>query len=344
MTNKGYHQGQVTAVIPVYNEERFLRETLDSVVPQVDCVIISDNASTDSTEAICREYMEKHPHVRYFRNERNIGSIRSIVSCYEKVTTEFVFHLGGHDLIPQGYVEELKKLIVANQDCICAFADTINFDRFGDEERFTFPNSKCFLEDAINPNPYFRAWRFFYYGFSWIPLYGIFRSQTFLPITKNFQLIPNCDLAILFEALLHGTFLYSSNTTYRRRDNHIDQTGNEFYDDAMKRVCGESDSPPCLLTDIRPLAKQVFHVYRKYHNRKYLSTKKEYDDSLKILFSVYTGEKTGSIFHDLINQLKYRWRNSRLRAKWKAFVVFIKRNCLPSCVQKRKYRKDNYGK
>lgn len=340
MTNKSYHKGQVTAVIPVYNEERYLRETLDSVVNQADCVIIGDNASTDGTESICREYMEKYSHVQYFRNERNIGSIKNIILIYEKVTTEFVFHLGGHDLIPLGYVWELKQLLAADQLAICAFADAINFDLSGNEERLTFLNAARFLVDAQNPDPYFRGWSLVLYGFRWIPLYGLFRSEKFLPIAQKFQPIPNCDLAVLFEVILHGTFLYSSNTVYNRRDNHIEKTDNEYYDDAMKRVCGESDTSSLYqLNDVRPLAEQVLRTWEELNDEKYLASKEKFDFQLKKKFCKLTGERTGHFFVDIIIQAKHRWRNSGFREKWKAFVAHFKTNYLPFWAKKKKYRK-----
>lgn len=50
---------KVTVGMPVYNGETFIREALDSLLAQTYTdfeLIISDNASTDSTEAICSEY------------------------------------------------------------------------------------------------------------------------------------------------------------------------------------------------------------------------------------------------------------------------------------------------
>ena len=322
--------GQVSAVIPVYNEERYLRETLDSVVHQVDCVIISDNASTDGTEAICREYMQRYSHIQYFKNEINIGSIKNIVLLYEKVKTEFVFHLGAHDLIPRGYVEELKNTIKTDQEAICAFADSMNFDHHGNEKRLVFPNGQAFLEDARSPNPYFRAYSFIENHFWWLPIYGLFRAEMFLPIAKNFQPISNCDAAILFESLLHGKILHSPSTVYRRRDNHLNETGNEYYDDAMKRVCGESNEPLPRLHDLHPFVKQVFLAYENYNNPKYLDTKSKYHFLLKLKLCAITGEKTGYLFYDLRIQLKLFW---------KKFAVYCKTNFLPSCFKKEKYRK-----
>lgn len=62
--------------MPVYNAEDLLPETLDSVLSQTfeDLeVVISDNASTDSTPDICRAYAERDQRVRYERNKSNIG-------------------------------------------------------------------------------------------------------------------------------------------------------------------------------------------------------------------------------------------------------------------------------
>ena len=50
---------RLVTVIPVYNGERFLRATLESVAAQTrrpDRVIIQDNCSTDGTAAIAKEF------------------------------------------------------------------------------------------------------------------------------------------------------------------------------------------------------------------------------------------------------------------------------------------------
>jgi len=72
-----YDNPCVSIGLPVYNRERFLRETLESLLAQTfeDFeLIISDNASTDGTQAICREYTSKDPRIRYYRNDQNRGA------------------------------------------------------------------------------------------------------------------------------------------------------------------------------------------------------------------------------------------------------------------------------
>src|SRR4029077_14346748 len=68
---------RVSVGLTVYNGERFLAETLDSLVAQTfeDFeLIVCDNASTDRTAEIVRDYAARDVRIRYVRNERNIGA------------------------------------------------------------------------------------------------------------------------------------------------------------------------------------------------------------------------------------------------------------------------------
>jgi len=65
----------VNICIPVYNGERFIKETLDSIVAQDyknKEIIISDNASTDKTPKIIQEYVGKYG-IKCYRNEQYLS-------------------------------------------------------------------------------------------------------------------------------------------------------------------------------------------------------------------------------------------------------------------------------
>jgi glycosyltransferase involved in cell wall biosynthesis len=69
---------RVSVGIPVYNGENYLQTAIDSVLAQdyEDFeLVISDNASTDRTADICRDYAAADRRVRYFRNRENIGAV-----------------------------------------------------------------------------------------------------------------------------------------------------------------------------------------------------------------------------------------------------------------------------
>lgn len=67
---------RVSIGIPVFNGERYLEETLVSILGQTFSdfeLIISDNASTDRTQEICKYYATKDGRIKYFRNGKNLG-------------------------------------------------------------------------------------------------------------------------------------------------------------------------------------------------------------------------------------------------------------------------------
>jgi glycosyltransferase involved in cell wall biosynthesis len=83
---------QLSIGLPVYNGENFLREALSSILAQ-DFVefelVICDNASTDRTEAICRDFCRRDRRVRYFRNPENIGASGNWNRVFELSKGEF---------------------------------------------------------------------------------------------------------------------------------------------------------------------------------------------------------------------------------------------------------------
>ena len=63
--------------MPVYNGEKDLRRVLDSLCSQTFedfDLTISDNASTDATAEICREYANEDDRIRYIRQAKNLGA------------------------------------------------------------------------------------------------------------------------------------------------------------------------------------------------------------------------------------------------------------------------------
>ena len=69
-----------SVVIATYNGEKFLRDQLDSIIPQLrDCdeVVISDDGSTDGTLDIINEYVKKYSIINYYEGPRR-GVIKNL--------------------------------------------------------------------------------------------------------------------------------------------------------------------------------------------------------------------------------------------------------------------------
>lgn len=65
----------ISIVLPVYNGEKYLRESIDSVISQTYPnweLLILDDCSTDQSPQIAKAYAEADDRIRYFRNEKNL--------------------------------------------------------------------------------------------------------------------------------------------------------------------------------------------------------------------------------------------------------------------------------
>ena len=101
--------------LPVYNGENFLAESIESLLGQSYTdfeLIISDNASQDGTEDICRKYAEQDSRIRYYRQPQNRGSAPNHNFVIEQARGELFKHASHDDL----YARDLLKLCVAALD------------------------------------------------------------------------------------------------------------------------------------------------------------------------------------------------------------------------------------
>ena len=91
--------------IPTYNRSTQLRECLDSVLSSAKEyeskieIVISDNASTDNTQAVVNEYMKMHSIIRYHRNDRNLGGESNFYIAAEKASGKYIWILGDDDKV-----------------------------------------------------------------------------------------------------------------------------------------------------------------------------------------------------------------------------------------------------
>lgn len=87
--------GRIPAVsigMPVYNGGSCIRAALESLIAQTFTdfeLIISDNASTDDTEPICREYAARDARICYIRHEKNRGASANFRFVLDQARGEF---------------------------------------------------------------------------------------------------------------------------------------------------------------------------------------------------------------------------------------------------------------
>ncbi len=89
----------VSVVMPVYNGEKYLKESIDSILNQTISdleLIIVDDGSTDRTSDIIKSYSDKR--IVYIKNEVNLRISRSLNKALEASKGEFIARMDADDI------------------------------------------------------------------------------------------------------------------------------------------------------------------------------------------------------------------------------------------------------
>lgn len=194
---------KITVIISVYNEEKYLRKSLDTVCNQklgdIEIICINDK-STDSSYDILKEYADKDSRIILINNEENLGLGQSRNNALEIAKGEYISFVDGDDWVDENIYEvsynEAKKFNTditmfktvnynnddgtfhenswSNLDELSSDFDDTVFDSSKTKDfLFKLPVSACqkiyrrkFLEDInakFPPKIYFEDNPFFYY-------------------------------------------------------------------------------------------------------------------------------------------------------------------------------------
>jgi glycosyltransferase involved in cell wall biosynthesis len=192
--------------MPVYNAERYLREALDSFLAQTYSdfeLTITDNASDDDTEAICREYVDRDERVRYYRSDRNIGAIHNFRLAFELAQGEYFAWAAHDDLRAPHFLETCVLELDARPAAVLCCTGIRIIDADGrDIPAAVWPATTRpvggTLRDRIRALARARYW----YDF-----YGLSR-RTALERTRLPMPVWGFDVVVLVELLLQGEVAY----------------------------------------------------------------------------------------------------------------------------------------
>ena len=100
----------VSIGMPTWNRAHCIRESLDSLLGQTYQnieLIISDNASPDGTEEICRQYAKEDERVRYIRQKENIGVINNYNYVLRESRGDYFMWACDDDLWEKEFIRKL---------------------------------------------------------------------------------------------------------------------------------------------------------------------------------------------------------------------------------------------
>lgn len=125
---------RVSIGMPVYNCERFLHQSIGSLLGQTyeDIeLVITDNASTDRTEEICREFAAKDKRVRYYRNERNLGGPGNFRRVFSLCKGELHKWSTADDYWDPTFIEKCVAVLDREPDVVACYSMTRFVDGSG---------------------------------------------------------------------------------------------------------------------------------------------------------------------------------------------------------------------
>ncbi|MDY6949991.1 MAG: glycosyltransferase family 2 protein [Thermodesulfobacteriota bacterium] len=208
---------QLSIGLPVYNGERFLEEALVSLLGQTFQdfeLIISDNASTDGTQEICRETASKDSRIRYYRNDANLGAAWNYNHLFGLARSPFFKWASHDDVCAPTYLERCLNPLKQDSSLVLCYPQTAIIDHTGERVRS--------YDDQFNltsPNPFERLKQFLFARTQGEcnAVFGLVRTS-FLNRTALIGRFNGSDSVLLLSLLLMGKFLEIPEELFFRRD------------------------------------------------------------------------------------------------------------------------------
>lgn len=195
----------VSVVVPVYNAEKYVKKTIESLVNQsyknIEIIIVNDG-STDSSVSICEEF--KDSRIKIF-NRKNEGLSASRQFGIDVAKGMYVCTIDSDDYYDCTFIEKMLRNIVENESDICICG---RYDFIDGTDKFRFIKLKCpldtiqFTEVDIS-NRLFELGEHYVLSDSWNKLYRtqfIRESKVVFELPKQYN---GNDMAFNYKLILH---------------------------------------------------------------------------------------------------------------------------------------------
>ena len=114
--------------MPIFNGELFIHQAIKSILAQTFTnfeLIISDNASTDSTREICEKFAKQDNRIRYFRQESNIGIHKNFNFVLKQAKNEYFAWAAVDDHLDNDYMEKNIKVLESDKNIVSSVGKII---------------------------------------------------------------------------------------------------------------------------------------------------------------------------------------------------------------------------
>lgn len=194
---------KVIVGLPVYNGQKFLGAAIESHLSQsfgdFD-LVISDNGSTDTTQAICTDYASKDKRVKYLRSPENRGILwnhRRVLEAIENPNQYFRW-AGADDIMGPGLLQSMVAILDSRPEVEAVMPDTKNID-----DRGEIIGSMARTLDLQSTDVYERAHDILTARYQHVVAYGLLRAST-LQLMRTGPNFIGWDPVFIWELALRG--------------------------------------------------------------------------------------------------------------------------------------------
>ncbi len=194
---------RVSIGLPVYNGENFVGQAIESLLAQTfeDFeLIISDNASTDKTEELCRTFAAQDKRIRYTRNAENIGLVRNYNQVFTLSSGEYFKWADHDDMCRQAFLMRCVQALDENRTVVLAYTRALTIGSSGQPIKEWGPRPE--LTSSTVELRFRRALK----REEPFPQCGLIRAEV-LRRTGLLGKFPESDIVLLAEISLHGPFI-----------------------------------------------------------------------------------------------------------------------------------------
>ena len=206
---------KISVCLATYNGEKYIKEQLDSILPQLsanDEVIISDDGSTDNTLQVINSFNDIR--IKIFHNENKKGLTNNFENAIQKASGDIIFLSDQDDVWKNDKVKKILSAFSSDNSLTLVFSNAEIIDENGISKNYNF-----FKDNEANYTSIFKA--FFKNQFLGCTI--AFKSELKSKILPFPYGIPMHDWWIGVLSLFYGKvkFLNESLISYRRHNNNV---------------------------------------------------------------------------------------------------------------------------
>ena len=253
--------GLISIGLPVYNGERYLSSAIESLLNQ-DYenleLVISDNASTDGTEDICRRFVRNDRRVTFHKNSTNLGAAANFNLVFEASRGKYFMWASHDDLWQPTYVRKCAEMLEVHNDVVLCSADINFMDKNGESLKYDTYNR--LHTQGMNLRERVRSLT---ERCGWFALYGVVRPEV-LRRTRLYTNAYGGDVILFMELLFQGCTAVVPEKLFSCRQ--VFKTSARYMEDISGTVHGRLSFKPyteMAINLIRVIERSAVREYEK---------------------------------------------------------------------------------